>query len=111
MTPSPTPTAVSLDGTDWVSLLTAGAAFITAIVAVVALYLEGRRTRRQLGITNMWRLIEYWDQILKKFLGSEYRLLARVRQREDVVQRLVASLQGLAKRGPSQNPSPPSGAG
>jgi hypothetical protein len=49
-------------GTDWISALTAGAAFITAIVAVAALIFEGRRTRLELGINNLWRLIEQWDQ-------------------------------------------------
>jgi hypothetical protein len=47
--------------TDVVALITAIAALITALVALVALFLEGRRIRLQLGMSNMWRLIEQWD--------------------------------------------------
>jgi hypothetical protein len=46
---------------DVVALVTATAALITAVVALAALFLEGRRIRLQLGMNNMWRLIEYWD--------------------------------------------------
>jgi hypothetical protein len=44
-----------------VTFLTAAAAFLTSILAVVALVVGGRRARLQLGIANLWRLIESWD--------------------------------------------------
>jgi hypothetical protein len=47
-------------GTDWGTV----AAFIAAGAAVVALIIDGFRRRRQLGIDNMWRLVERWDQPL-----------------------------------------------
>jgi hypothetical protein len=54
-------------GTDWVALVTAAAALLTALVALAALFIEGRRNRLQLGLSNLWRLIEQWD-------GPEMRL-------------------------------------
>lgn len=44
-------------GFDW---QTAGV-FATALVAIIAVVVEGRRTRRQIGVENMWRLIDQWD--------------------------------------------------
>jgi len=43
------------------TLITAVAAVVAAVVAAGAVFFEGRRVRRQLGIENMWRLIETWD--------------------------------------------------
>jgi hypothetical protein len=43
------------------TLITAVAAVAAAVVAAGAVFFEGRRVRRQLGIENMWRLIETWD--------------------------------------------------
>jgi hypothetical protein len=57
MTPLPAPSS----GTDWPTLITAIAAAIAAVVALLALVIEGRRSRLQIGIQNLWRLIEYWD--------------------------------------------------
>ncbi len=53
-------------GVDIPTLITAMAAAITAVVAAGAVLVEGRRVRRQLGIENMWRLIDTWD-------SSEFR--------------------------------------
>lgn len=47
--------------TDWPALITAAAALMAALVAMVALFMEGRRIRLQLGLNNLWRLIEQWD--------------------------------------------------
>ena len=47
---------------NWPTLIIAIAALLSAIVASVAVWLEGLRMRRQLGINNMWRLIEKWDE-------------------------------------------------
>jgi hypothetical protein len=46
----------------WAILITAIASLVTAIVALAALVLQGRRTRLSLGLENLWRLIEQWDQ-------------------------------------------------
>jgi len=43
------------------TLITAVAAVVAAVVAAGAVFFESRRVRRQLGIENMWRLIETWD--------------------------------------------------
>ncbi|MGH2749502.1 MAG: hypothetical protein ACRDK3_01280 [Actinomycetota bacterium] len=48
-------------GTDLPTLITASAAALTAIVAAIAVRVEGKRIRRQMGIENMWRLIDTWD--------------------------------------------------
>jgi hypothetical protein len=52
---------VSAAGTNLPTLITAVAALFAAVVAAGAVFFEGRRVRRQLGIENMWRLIETWD--------------------------------------------------
>lgn len=54
-------------GPDWATL----AAIAAAFVAIVALIFEARRTRRQLGIDNMWRLIERWDQPLLRSIRAK----------------------------------------
>ncbi|MQA99163.1 MAG: hypothetical protein GEU78_02530 [Actinobacteria bacterium] len=46
---------------NWPTFLTAAAALITAVIAGVAVWVEGHRLRRQIGIDNMWRLIEQWE--------------------------------------------------
>lgn len=51
-------------GTDWLGFFTAIGAIIAALAAVIALVIDGHRRRRQLGIDNMWRLVERWDQPL-----------------------------------------------
>jgi hypothetical protein len=65
MTPDPT---VSPDsGIDWTAIgagagaLTALAALITAVVAIVQVRRQTERMRLELGTDNMWRLIEQWD--------------------------------------------------
>ena len=52
---------VSAGGTNLPTLITAVAAVVAAVVAAGAVFFEGRRVRRQLGIDNMWRLIDTWD--------------------------------------------------
>lgn len=59
-TQSPSPLATP-PGTDLPTLITAIAAGVAAIAALLGLVIEGRRIRRQIGIDNMWRLIEVWD--------------------------------------------------
>jgi hypothetical protein len=49
-------------GTDWTAVLSAWAALGAVAIATVALVYQGHRTRLQLGISNMWSLIEKWDQ-------------------------------------------------
>lgn len=53
--------ASHIGGTDWPALITAIAALVAALLAATALVIEGRRTRLQLGLNNLWRLIEQWD--------------------------------------------------
>ncbi len=52
---------VGRSSTDWTALITAAAALVAALVAMTALFIEGRRIRLQLGLSNLWRLIEQWD--------------------------------------------------
>lgn len=42
---------------DWSAI----AAGVSALVAASAIWLEGRRIRLQIGIDNMWRLIDRWE--------------------------------------------------
>jgi hypothetical protein len=42
---------------DWVAVAT----FAVALVAVLALFTQGWRDKRALGISNLWKLIEAWD--------------------------------------------------
>jgi hypothetical protein len=71
---------------DVVALVTATAALITAVVALAALFLEGRRIRLQLGMNNMWRLIEYWDGPTMRTRRARLagRLLSQPAERERV---------------------------
>lgn len=48
-------------GSELPALITAWAAVLAVVAAGVAVFFEGRRVRRQLGIQNMWRLIDKWD--------------------------------------------------
>lgn len=58
---------VILAGVDWIAIgsgaaaVAALAALATALVAIVEVRQQGRRMRLELGIDNMWRLIEQWD--------------------------------------------------
>lgn len=52
---------MSAAGTNLPTLITAVAAVLAAVVAAGAVFFEARRVRRQLGIENMWRLIDTWD--------------------------------------------------
>lgn len=45
----------------WAIFITALAALGAAILSGLAIWLEGRRTRLQLGINNLWSLIQQWD--------------------------------------------------
>lgn len=56
-------------------MIAALATLLAALGAVLGLIVEGRRLRRQLGITNMWRLIETWDH------ADMRRLRARLARR------------------------------
>jgi hypothetical protein len=65
---SPIPFAVSvfLSATQVASGKTAPsvieiATIVGVLVAVIALIVDGRRTRLSLGLNNLWRLIEQWD--------------------------------------------------
>jgi hypothetical protein len=56
--------------TDPWAVITALGALVAAVAAVIALVMDGRRRRRQLGIDNMWRLIERWDQPLLRSIRA-----------------------------------------
>lgn len=77
------PSSVS---TDWPGIIAAAGGMITALAAVIALLIDGRRTRRQLGIDNMWRLIEQWDRpdFRARRAKAASRLLADFDQRDDL---------------------------
>jgi hypothetical protein len=49
-------------GTDWPAVLSAWAALGAVVIGILTLIYQGRRMRRQLGLANMWSLIERWDQ-------------------------------------------------
>lgn len=49
-------------GTDWPLIVTAVGAILGPFIAVIAVLTEGKRMRLQLGVDNMWRLIEKWDE-------------------------------------------------
>ena len=58
-------------GTDWPLIVTAIGAILGPFIAVIAVLTEGKRMRLQLGVDNMWRLIEKWDQPSLKASRSE----------------------------------------
>jgi hypothetical protein len=55
---------------DVIALITASAALLTAVVGVVTLISGRQRFRLQLGMENMWRLIESWDGADMRHLRS-----------------------------------------
>jgi hypothetical protein len=56
--------------------VTAVAALVSAVFAAVAVIVQGQRTRRQLGIENMWRLVDRWDsERLREARAETARLL------------------------------------
>ena len=73
-------------GTNWPIVATALGAILGPFIAVFAVWAEGRRLRRQLGVDNMWRLIEKWDEPSIKTGRAEAAvyLLDNWRHREDL---------------------------
>ena len=68
----------------WPTLVTAVAAAIGSMAAILAVVVDGRRTRRQLGIENMWRLIDRWDSLDKTRSAAANHLLVNWAQRDEL---------------------------
>jgi hypothetical protein len=69
---------------NWPTFVTAIAALVSAIFAAVAVIAQGRSTRRQLGIQNMWRLIDRWDGLEKVREKTATYLLEHWDKRENL---------------------------
>lgn len=83
---------------DWPIVLTAIGAILGPFIAVIALVIQGRRMRRQLqteasrmrlqlGVDNMWRLIEKWEgppTIQKSRAEAAEYLLNNWKRRDDL---------------------------
>ncbi len=69
---------------NWPIFVTAIAALVSAIFAAVAVIAQGRSTRRQLGIQNMWRLIDRWDDLQENREKTAKYLLDHWNNREDL---------------------------
>jgi hypothetical protein len=69
---------------NWPTLVIAVAAFLSAIFAAWQVFQQGRSTRRQLGIQNMWRLIDRWDGLEEHREQTAKYLLEHWDDREDL---------------------------
>lgn len=74
----------SASGTDWPTLLTAIGALIGAGAAVIAVIADGRRRRHQIGVDNMWRLIDRWDGLQTQRDDTAEALLSNWDQRDNL---------------------------
>jgi hypothetical protein len=71
--------------TDWWTVVIAVAAVVAAVAAVIGVIAEGRRTRVQLGLANLWKLIEQWDhpEMRRRRARVARRLLQEPAAREE----------------------------
>jgi hypothetical protein len=71
---------------NWPTLVTAIAAAIGAAAAVSAVIYQGIQTRRQLGIQNMWKLVDRWDsdKLLVARVATARELLVKWPNRTDL---------------------------